>query len=72
MVRSCTSLKGSSNWIVLTPSQMPPATERAGLVAVPVWMVSVAVAMLVQAAMASATAVCVAVAPRPESAFAIR
>jgi hypothetical protein len=71
-VRSCTSLNGSSNWIVLTPSQTPPATERAVLVDAPVWRMSDALATLVQAAMAAVTAFWVATAPSPESAFATR
>lgn len=57
---------------VLTPSQTPPATERAGVVGVPVWRTRVAVVTFVHAAIAFVTTVCDAVAPMPESAFAIR
>src|SRR5207249_9899637 len=60
---SFTSPKGSSNWIVLTPSQMPPATERAGTVADPAPSTIEADATFVQAANALPTTASVVAAP---------
>ena len=69
---SFTSPKGSSNWIVLTPSQMPPATDRAGTVAGPAPSTIEADATFVQAANALPTTASVVAAPSAGSAFATR
>ena len=69
---SLTSLNGSSNWMVLTPSHLPPATEWAGTVAGPTPSVIDAVGTFVHAVSALATIVWVVAAPSAGSAFATR
>src|SRR2546422_5902 len=72
MVASLSTGFGSSNWIVLTPSQMPPATDRAGTVEGPAPSTMDALATFVQAPSALPTIPRVVAAPSAGSALATR
>src|SRR5262249_10353587 len=71
-VSGAISPNGSANWIVLRPSQVPPAIEGAVLVGAPRSSTMLAVGTAVHAPSAASITASLAAAPRDGSAFATR